>query len=73
MKVLVKTIGGGTFSKFMVAVDAVIRQIANVEDIDSLYIDIDRGRIDKSRQMNLNLNPFDFVLEQSNEIGRANV
>jgi len=67
VKVSVKTIGGGTFSKFMVAVDAVIRQIPNVEDIDSLYIDIDRDRIDKTRQMNLNLNPFDFVLEQSDD------
>lgn len=67
MKVLVKTVGGGTFSKFMVAVDAVIREIPNVEGIDSLYIDIDRSRIDKTRQMNLNLNPFDFVLEQSND------
>lgn len=67
MKVLVKTVGGGTFSKFMVAVDAVIRQIPNVEDIDSLYIDIDREKIDRTRQKNISINPFNFVLDQNNE------
>lgn len=71
MNILVKTMGGGIFSKFMVAIQYVDTNINNVDDIENIYIDINRdksyisGRQVRWYNVVGDLNPFDFVLEQS--------
>ena len=64
MNILVNTIGGGTFSKFMIAVQSIFNKVGDVDSVESIYVDIDRDRIDPERQWELHINPFDFVLEQ---------
>ena len=64
MKIIVKTIGGGIFSKFMVAIDSIIHNIEDVNSIDSIYIEVDRSRTTELNQRNLHINPFNFILEQ---------
>lgn len=61
MNIKVNTIGGGIFSKFMVAIQS-INDICSVESIENIYIDIDRI---KDNNFKNKLNPFDFVFEQN--------
>ena len=68
MNIVVKTVGGGVFSKFMVAIQSILHEVADVDTITNIYIEVDMGRLDKRTQPNLILNesgnPFDFVLDQ---------
>ncbi len=68
MNVLIKTVGGGIFSKFMVGVQSLIDTNIDIKDIDSIYINVDYGRLDRNTQPrvieNETKNPFDFVLDQ---------
>jgi hypothetical protein len=69
MNVLVKTIGGGIFSKFIVAIQSIVhdRRI-DVDLIDNIYVEIDPTRLDVTTQPNPieneTGNPFNFVLDQ---------
>jgi len=70
MKILVKTMGGGIFSIFTVAIQQILRDISNVEDIENIYIELDKPRSIYPNNRLINTienesgNPFDFVLDQ---------
>lgn len=73
MNILVKTMGGGIFSIFTTAIQEILNSVSNVEDIENIYIEIDKSRqvdsngilIEWFRKVNNKTgNPFDFVLEQ---------
>jgi len=68
MNVLVKTIGGGVFSKFMVAIQSILASVPDPNIIKNIYIDIDWDRVDPVRQKSMDSNPFDYVLNQNNEL-----
>ena len=72
MNVLVKTMGGGIFSIFTVAIQQILNSIPNVDDIENIYIELDKPRSIYPNNRLINTvenetgNPFDFVLEQTN-------
>lgn len=75
MNILVKTMGGGIFSIFTVAIQQILHNVSNVKDIENIYIEIDKSRQVYSNNEiiewvqkieNETGNPFDFVLEQKN-------
>ena len=73
MNILVKTVGGGVFSKLMIAIQSILYsefsgKINDVNDINNIYIDIDRNRICRIRNKNININPFNFALEQNEDL-----
>tara|TARA_R110002020_G_scaffold381800_1_gene592695 strand:- start:4112 stop:4864 length:753 start_codon:yes stop_codon:yes gene_type:complete len=72
MNIKVYTVGGGTFSKFMVAIQCILSNINNVNKINNIYIDIDRKRICRIRHKNISENPFNYVLDQK-DIGGKNL
>jgi len=63
MNVKVRTIGGGIFSKFMIGVQSVSGAIG-INQIDGFQLDINWQQVDPTRQKPLEVNPFDWVLEQ---------
>jgi hypothetical protein len=66
MNVLVKTIGGGIFSTFVVAVQSILKQINELEKIDNIYIEFDKERSSNTKHNHhLNNNVYDFVLDQN--------
>lgn len=70
MNILVKTIGGATFSRFMVAIQSINTQIDDISKISTIYIEVDLGRVLKIPSLanshpDVNINPFNFVLVQS--------
>jgi hypothetical protein len=69
MNILVKTTGGGIFSMYTIAIQQILRDIQNIDDIQNIYIEIDNYRtshIILDHVENATKNPFDFVLDQKN-------
>jgi len=66
MNVLVKTDGGGIFSTFTIAIQQILKDIPNVEDIKTIYIELDLGRYRYSKNIlgSPIQNPYDYVLDQ---------
>ncbi len=65
MNIKIETIGGGIFSKFMIAVQSILHNVENINQIKNIYIDINRDKICTIRNKNITINPFDYVLEQN--------
>jgi hypothetical protein len=72
MNVLVKTVGGGIFSTFTIAIQQILEDIPNVNDINNIYIELDKDRYTYSENILNSVtetstrNPFDYVLDQIN-------
>jgi hypothetical protein len=66
MNVLVKTVGGGIFSTFTIAIQQILNDIPNVDEIDNIYIELDNDRYHYSERIlgSEMINPFDYVLDQ---------
>lgn len=66
MNVLVKSVGGGIFSIFTIAIQQIINDIENIDDIENIYIELDKARYSYMiGEVNTETgNPFDYVLEQ---------
>lgn len=65
MDILIKTIGGGIFSTFVVAVQSVLNQINDLEKIDNIYIEFDKERnLNTKHKHHLNDNVYNFVFDQ---------
>ena len=62
MNILVKTMGGGIFSIFTVAIQQILHNVSNVKDIENIYIEID-----KSRQVYSNNEIIEWVQKIENE------
>jgi hypothetical protein len=67
MNISVKTTGGGIFSMLTIAIQQILNDIQNIDDIKNIYIEIDNSRtphIIAEHVENETKNPFDFVLDQ---------
>lgn len=62
MNILINTTGGGIFSLFTIAIQQVLNDINELNNIDNIYIDIDKELY--QYQKNITNNPFDYVLDQ---------
>lgn len=65
MDLLIKTIGGGILSKFMVGVQSVNND-TTINNIKNVRMEIDWSRVDEERQQKTTENPFDWVFDQKN-------
>ena len=52
MNVLVKTVGGGIFSTFTIAIQQILNDIPNVDEIDNIYIELDNDNLIKLKHCN---------------------
>jgi hypothetical protein len=64
MNVLVKTIGAGIFSTFVIALQSIYNQIENLENINSIYIEFDEN---SGHGFHSDNNPYNFILEQTRQ------
>ena len=72
MNIYAKTIGGGVFSKVMISLQNIhnhfIQNKIDLNSINNIYIEIDKDRVDKNKQIITDYNPLDFVLDQNKEL-----
>lgn len=62
MNISIETSGGGIFSLFTTAIVQIYLNFDKLNDIDNIYIDIDKDSY--AYQKNMTNNPFDYVLDQ---------
>lgn len=62
MNISIETSGGGIFSLFTTAIGQIYLNFDKLNDIDNIYIDIDKDSY--AYQKNMTNNPFDYVLDQ---------
>lgn len=72
MNLQIITKGGGIFSHFMTAIQSIESKISNLDSIESIYIKPNTNSTLGLKSNGL-INPFDFVLEQKNEIHDYNI
>lgn len=66
MNILVRTIGGGIFSTFVVAIQSILKQVNDLEKIDNIYIEFDKERsLNTKHNYHLNDNVYNFAFDQN--------
>lgn len=64
---LVRTIGSGIFSTFIIAIQSILKQVNDLENINNIYIEFDKNIENSRHHFHLDNNIYNFVFEQSND------
>ena len=69
MNLIVEGMGGGVFSKFVIAIQGIMKRVENgfnIDDIENLYLNVDIQRYKPTnKQVIRNVNPFNYVFDQT--------
>lgn len=64
---LVRTKGGGIFSTFIIAIQSILKQVNDLENINNIYIEFDKNIDNPRHYFHLDNNVYNFVFDQSND------
>ena len=64
---LVRTKGSGIFSTFIIAIQSILKQVNDLENINNIYIEFDKNIDNPRHRFHLDNNIYSFVFEQSND------